>query len=228
MTDLTDDTGAQPPGRRRVGLLAGVAAAVVILAALGATGGWLLAGARDNDPVADPPASPSPPVETRSPDPTESPTIYPAPSSTRTRTAQPEPGGFPLPDVTRTDFADARRRLRALKLEGQVIFGGNGDDQTVERTEPEPGTTVRPGITVKLYVRGAAPRVTVPNVVGMPCADAGKVIAEHGLTPHYAPKKAGRVASQEPAPPAEVTWNGPVNLSCEVAPAEPSASTPNV
>ena len=197
----------EPPGRSRPGLVAGVAGAVVVLAALGATGGWLLAGANESD-QGSVDRSPSPSISyLSSPSPT-----YSAPSPTES--AATAAGEFPLPDVTGRDFVAARQELRNHKLGVQLVFGDAGDDRSVERTTPDPGTPVRAGITVKLHVRGTPPALAVPLLLGRNCAAAGREAADRGLTPQYKPRKAGRVVRQDPPPYAEARWNDKVTLYC--------------
>jgi hypothetical protein len=223
MTDGWSEGSAEPPRRPRVWVLAGVAGAVVLLAAVGATGGWLLAGSTGKDAgagaagrSASPSPSPSLPRSTsRAPSSSSSPSPAPA-SAAPGRSGSTKPGAaqFPLPDVTGDDFADARRRLRDLKLGVQVVFGGAGEDRSVNRTEPSPGASVHAGITVKLYVLGAPPSLEVPSLVGMGCAAAGREAADRGFDPRYVPRKAGTVARQDPQPYARAHWNDPVTLYC--------------
>jgi hypothetical protein len=201
----------EPAGRSRLRLLAWVAGAVVVLAAVGATGGWLLASASGTDQS--PSSASSPPPSSPSPSYLES--SGPASES--------ETGEFALPDVTGSDFADARRRLRDLKLGVQLVFGGIGDDRSVERTEPLAGAAVRPGVTVKLHVPGEPPSLTVPRLLGMTCAAAGRDAADRGFTPRYEPQKLGVVVRQEPEASAEAHWNDQVTLYCDGAAA---TSTP--
>jgi hypothetical protein len=216
------DGDPEPPKRPRLRLLAGAAGAAIALAAVGATGGWLLAGSDrssrgsgDRSPT--PPASYLSPSSTGStpsptgstPSPTESATPIP------TESATPIPGEFPLPDVTGADFIAARRQLRELRLGVQVDFGGEGDGHSVERTSPRAGQTVRAGITVKLHVRGDPPTLQVPSLLGIRCADAGRDAADRGLVPRYDPQKAGVVVKQDPQPYEEARWNDRIKLDCK-------------
>jgi hypothetical protein len=209
MTEEWSTPGEEPPKRPRAGLLAGIAAAVVVLAAGGAAGGWLLAGTGKNN-RAESTRSASPRPSSASPSPADQPTPATSPSVAN----PPAAGEFALPDVIGQDFVEARKALRNLKLGVQVTFGEDGRAGSVIRTAPAPGTAVHAGITVRLRVAGDAPPVTVPGVVGMACADAGQVIADHGLEPQYSPGKAGKVLRQDPQPPADVRWNDKVKLYC--------------
>lgn len=199
-----------PPQRSRLRLLAGVAGAVVVLSAVGATGGWLLARSNGGN-VGSGRAGLSP---SQSPSPSES--VSPSYTESSSPTSAPSPAAdqFALPDVTGSDFTDARRRLRDLRLGVQVVFGGRGDDRSVERSEPPGGTLVRAGVTVKLYVPGAPPSLTVPRLVGMACAAAGRDAADRGFTPRYEPNRAGVVVRQDPEPSAEARWNDRITLFC--------------
>jgi hypothetical protein len=208
MSDLWTEGEPEPPRRSRLGLLASIGGAVVVLAAVGATGGWLLAGAgKSNQGSAG--RSPSPSISYLSPSP--SPSSAPSPTES---TASID-GEFPLPDVTGRDFVDARRQLRDRRLGVQVVFDGKGDDRSVERTKPGPGEVVHAGITVKLHVPGEPPALEVPSLLGTACADAGQEAADRGLIPQYKPKKAGRVTGQDPQPYARARWNDRVTLYCD-------------
>jgi PASTA domain-containing protein len=206
---------SEAPRQSRLRLLAGVAGAVVVLAALGATGGWLLAGS-NGDNQGSGGRSPRPSTSPSS-SPSSDYTSAPASSAEPSRPESTAPGTdqFSLPDVTGSDFVAARQRLRDLKLGVQLVFGGTGDDRSVEGTVPPPGTAVRGGVTVKLQVRGAPPSLAVPRLVGMTCAAAGKAAADAGFTPQYLPEKVGIAVGQDPEPFAEAHWSDRLRLSCE-------------
>jgi hypothetical protein len=207
-SDADPEPEPAPPQRSRPRLLAGVAGALVVLAAVGATGGWLLArsngdasrsGRAGASPSYGPSVSPSPSYTDSSPSPT----------AVETFAEQ-----FVLPDLTGRDVTDARRSLLDRRLGVVVIFGGRGDDRSVERTDPPPGTDVHIGMTVKLYVPGEPPVLTVPRLLGMTCPAAGRAAADRGFTPRYVPDRAGVVVRQEPEPSAEARWNDRITLHC--------------
>jgi hypothetical protein len=190
---------------------------VIVLAAVGATGGWLLGRAdRDNQAAAG--AGSSPPGRLLSPSPAFSSPASEVPSYAEPSQSEPDvpsAGGFPLPNVVGTDFVEARQRLRELRLGVQVEFDGDGDGRTVQRTRPAPGHEVHPGITVRLQVQGEPPTLQVPRLVGMSCLEAGRLAADSGLVPRYKPRKVGRVTRQDPRPYATARWNDKVTLVCE-------------
>jgi beta-lactam-binding protein with PASTA domain len=103
-----------------------------------------------------------------------------------------------------------------------VIFDGTGDDRSVDSMEPTPGTTVHAGITVKLHVPGAPPDLTVPRLIGMACAKAGREAADQGLNPQYMPKKTGSVLRQDPEPSTTARWTDTITLYCSDGPGTPS------
>lgn len=223
-------TEEAPGSRRNVGVIVAAAVAVVVLALVGGTTGYLLAGASNgrasnggpSDPASSPSATPGPSqAASGSPSPSPSP-APPAPPARPTASAAPA-DGFPLPDVTGRDFEEVFRELRARKLGVQVFFGSIGDSRLVERTEPRAGEIVRPGITVKLFVPGRPPEATVPSVVGLPCDEAGRIVADHGLVPRYETGRTGRVWRQDPEPPGALRWNDQVRLICAAASPGPSA-----
>ncbi len=202
-----DAPGEPQAQRSRKGLVTAIVAAVLGLAVIGATAGWLLADRTAGDGSTPPPTS-SPATPGESEPPVAEPSVVPTAASVT-------PAGFPLPDVRDTDFEQARKRLRSLNLGVQVFFAASGDDRTVERTVPPGGQLVRQGITVKLYVRGKAPLATVPSVLGLPCNQAGSIVADHGLTPQYPTGRQGVVVRQDPeATDLTVHWNQTVRLYC--------------
>lgn len=205
----------QPLSRgTRLRIVFGVAAGVVVLAMLGFVIGWALHG---SDRASAGPANSATP-----------PTPPPSPSASPTASASPSPaqrgipGPFALPNLTGQDFISSRQQLRDLQLGVQLVFEPGASaaaavpDGSVERTEPVASTLVKPGITVKLYVAGAAPLLVPPNVVGSPCNEAGKAVAAAGLYPQYPTGRQGTVTSQDPtADDTGVHWNDQVRLFCQ-------------
>ncbi|MER7420846.1 PASTA domain-containing protein [Micromonospora peucetia] len=220
---MTDgDTGARDdagPDRSTVLLRGGVA--VVLLAAVGATGGWILAGT--DDPPAQPPAAASLPAtgtsEAAPPTPRRS-----APSAPRT-TAPSRSTGLTVPALIGKEFTDARGELREKRLGWRLVFG-RGTGTTVERTSPEVGTAVQPGRTVTLYVSGPAPAATVPDVVGDKCAEAADELVDEGFYPHYRTGRTGTVSRQDPAGDGAGRWNDQVSIWCGDAPEDGGSASP--
>jgi uncharacterized RDD family membrane protein YckC len=210
----------EPPRRASAGLLAGLGAMVVVLAAAGAVGGWLLAGdgggRQGLDVNLTPSASPTA-------QPSHTPTLSPA-TPTTSPTATRSDGGFRLPDLVGQDFEQARRALRERGLGWRLVFGASGDDRSVERTEPAAGSRLQPGQTVKLIVRGAAPPVVVPILLGRPCKAAAGLLVDRGLYPQYPTGHSGPVRKQDPEPPAELRWNDRVKIYCGPGPIAPTGS----
>ncbi|MGW5673103.1 PASTA domain-containing protein [Micromonospora sp. NPDC003776] len=215
---VRDDQG---PGRSR--LLLGGGLAVLLLAVIGASGGWMLAG--DPDRPVSAAGTPSTSIEET---PTEAApsTPSPRPSATRTTTTAP---GLTVPELVGTDFAEARRQLRDRKLGWRLVFG-TGSDRSVLRTSPEPGTPVRRGVTVTLWVAGSAPAVAVPDLIGLACGDAADDLFEAGLYPRYRTGRKGEVTDQDPVAAAPAHWNDRVDLTCgeepQATPVVTSSPTP--
>lgn len=208
----------QRPDRSRV--LLGGGLAVLLLAVIGASGGWMLAGGPDR-PVSTAGTPPATIEET----PTETlpTTPSPRPSATRTTTTA---SGLTVPELVGTDFAEARRQLRDRKLGWRLVFG-TGADRSVLRTSPEPGTPVRRGVTVTLWVAGSAPAVAVPDLTGLDCGDAAHDLVEAGLYPRYRATRQGGVTAQDPAAGAPAHWNDQVDLTCGEEPSAAPAVTPS-
>ncbi|HEX6500985.1 MAG TPA: PASTA domain-containing protein [Micromonosporaceae bacterium] len=129
-----------------------------------------------------------------------------------------------MPDLVGQDFADARRTLRGFQLGVRLVFAADGTDRSVRATDPPAGAPVPKGITVKVYVRGAAPLLTPPDLVGRSCNEAGHDAAEAGLYPQYPSGRSGVVTAENPSPDADdVHWNDTIYLYCG---ADPSPSAP--
>ncbi|PWR06268.1 penicillin-binding protein [Micromonospora sicca] len=209
--------GPADQGPDRVRLLLGGGLAVALLAVIGASGGWLIAG---GDPG---PAGPPAAAVTTAP--AQTPTTdgpHSTPPVTRTTARTTPAGGLTVPELVGVDFTDARRQLHERKLGWRLVFG-TGTGRNVERTSPEPGTPVRRGVTVTLWVAGPAPAVAVPDLVGDDCAAAADDLVEAGLYPRYRTGRRGTVTAQDPAAGASARWNDPVALGC----GDPPSTTPD-
>ncbi|MEV1143826.1 PASTA domain-containing protein [Micromonospora sp. NPDC049799] len=214
MTDGNTEHGAGgDAGPDRLTLMLGGGLAVALLAAIGATGGWLLAGADDEATGRASALASSSPSAARS---------SAAPSSERPRSTPPRTtapartDGPTVPPVVGMDFEKAREELRDRRLGWRLIFG-SGTGRAVERAYPEVGQEVSPGRTVTLYVSGPAPAATVPDLIGESCSEAADELVEDGFYPSYRLRRTGVVNRQEPAADSTARWNDRVSIWCEVA-----------
>ncbi|MEV4690057.1 PASTA domain-containing protein [Micromonospora echinospora] len=209
-----DGTG---PGRAR--LLIGGGLAVVLLAVIGGSAGWILAGDPDR-PAAPGEAAPVVTASTSAPVTTPPATTAAAPTGTRTSA----PAGLTVPEVVGVDFEQARRELRDRRLGWRLVFG-TGAGRSVERASPAPGTPVKRGVTVSLFVTGPAPAVTVPDVGTLSCSDAADDLVDAGLYPRYGTGRQGPVTAQEPVAGSPARWNDQVVLTCgDIRSVSPSAT----
>ncbi|MEU0156568.1 PASTA domain-containing protein [Micromonospora fulviviridis] len=209
------------PGPDRTRLLLGGGLAMVLLAVIGASGGWVLAGEPDRPAAPPAAASGTPSVDATSPTAAAPSAADDRPTGTRTTTA----GGLTVPQLVGTDFEQARRELRDRKLGWRLVFG-SGSGRTVERTSPEPGTPVKRGVTVTLWVAGPAPAVSVPDLLAQSCADAADDLVAAGLYPRYRTRRQGPVTAQDPAGGSSARWNDPVTLTCGDDPATTPTASP--
>ncbi|SCE69257.1 PASTA domain-containing protein [Micromonospora viridifaciens] len=211
------------PGPDRTRMLLGGGLAAVLLAVIGASGGWILAGeaGAPSQPVAGvttqpPPSAGAPSAGTPSGTPQQRPT------GVRTTAA----AGLTVPEVVGTDFERARQELRDRKLGWQLVFG-TGSGRNVQRTSPAPGTPVRRGTTVVLWVAGPAPALAVPDLIAQDCGDAADDLVAAGLYPRYRTDRRGPVTAQDPAGGATARWNDRVALTCgDEASTAPETSPP--
>ncbi|MFI5928843.1 PASTA domain-containing protein [Micromonospora sp. NPDC051543] len=230
MTDANTGRQESSGGRdggdgRRAGVLLGGGLVAVLLAVVGATGGWLLAGEDDESP-ATPQAvattAGTPTGEATSSRPTTGRTT---PSAPRTTASATKGTGLTVPPVVGTDFLQAREMLRKQRLGWRLVFGG-GTGRTVASASPAVGTPVTRGTTVQLQIAGPPPAAEVPDVVGDDCAKAADELVEEGLYPSYRSGRSGKVSRQEPAEDAPARWNDEVSIWCGAA-APPSQPTAN-
>ena len=207
------------PGRGRMLLGGGVA--VILLGVIGASVGWILAGEPER-PAAPGDAAPVGAPSTSASGTTAPPTATARPTGTRSSA----PAGLTVPEVVGVDFEQARRDLRERRLGWRLVFG-TGAGRTVERTSPAPGTPVKRGTTVTVWVSGPAPAVTVPDVSTLSCSDAADDLVEAGLYPRYATGRQGPVTAQEPAAGGTARWNDQVTLTCGDKASTPPTVSPS-
>jgi hypothetical protein len=140
----------------------------------------------------------------------------PPPTPTASAATSAAGGSFALPDLSGLSFQDARTKVRDLKLGWRLVFEGTLADPTVRVTDPPASTPVKPGDTVKILVKGAAPLATVPDVRGLPCSEAVARIVDAGLYPDYQTGRDGVVLSQNPTAiaPKTLRWNDQLQIRC--------------
>lgn len=191
---------------------------MVLLAVIGGSAGWILAGDPDR-PAASGEATPVVTASTSAP--ATTPPATTAPTGTRTST----PAGLTVPEVVGVDFEQARRELRDRRLGWRLVFG-TGAGRSVERASPAPGTPVKRGVTVSLFVTGPAPAVSVPDVGALSCSDAADDLVDAGLYPRYGTGRQGPVTAQEPVAGSPARWNDQVVLTCGDTRSESPSATP--
>ncbi|MBD3007715.1 MULTISPECIES: Stk1 family PASTA domain-containing Ser/Thr kinase [unclassified Streptomyces] len=100
-----------------------------------------------------------------------------------------------VPPVLRKTQAEAEKKLHGAGLEVKVVneFSDVVPKGKVIGSKPGPGERVRDTGTVTIRVSQGRPRAEVPNVVGMPLAEAKRKIADQGLT---VGKVTGRFSSE--------------------------------
>ncbi|GGM50848.1 hypothetical protein GCM10011608_39710 [Micromonospora sonchi] len=217
---MNDGTMDGRPGRGDAGpdrtLIIGGGLAAVLLAIIGATGGWVLAG--DQKPPrtlsADGTGGPTPSAQPTTSPPRGKPTPAAAPSSIApSSTAPTRPTGLIVPDLVGLDFEEAREELRDRGLGWSFVFG-RGDSSSVRSTNPTAGTPVKRGITVVVDVAGAAPPNEVPDLIGDDCHDARADLVDAGFSPRYPTGRSGTVTAQDPPDGTIGRWNDVVSIWC--------------
>ncbi len=129
-----------------------------------------------------------------------------------------------LPDLKNYSRSDAEKILGEMDVNVSIVTLSDKNIKIghIIKTEPERGTVVAAGDTVKLYVsRGNdndKNKTHVPNVVGQTSLDeAKKVLAKNSLrvgswTMRHDSAPAGTILEQNPAPGTELIMGGAVDL----------------
>jgi hypothetical protein len=130
-----------------------------------------------------------------------------------------------------TQFPDARNQLRSHQVGVDLVFLGNGNDETVNRTSPPAGRSVSPGDTVKLFVNGVAPPLAVPPVPqGTTCQQWGRHLVDIGFRiAGYQGNRSKLVTAESPDQTDPTTvWNQAITLTCgDHGTPSPSPSSPS-
>lgn len=136
-----------------------------------------------------------------------------------------EVGGdtVPVPDLGRTTFAEAERLLAEAGLAvGEVSrypHPSVPEGQVVAQS-PVPGQHLRPGAEVRLGVSAGPVSVLVPNLIGLPAAEAAALASRLGFAveqldrPDAGPS--GMVLSVDPAPGTERRLPAPLRITVSV------------
>ncbi|MFD6753561.1 MULTISPECIES: PASTA domain-containing protein [Micromonospora] len=211
--EVTDGrTTRADTGPDRTTMVVGGGVAAVLLAIIGAAGGWVLAGDDQRQPetpvLAEGSRSPRAPAPS-------SPRERPASTSAPTSAAAPSPTGLTVPDLVGMDLEEARNEVRKRGLEWKFVFG-TGDNQSVRSTDPVAGTPVEHGSTISITVAGAAPSNEMPQLVGEDCRKAAAELFDNGFSPRYPAGLTGKVTDQEPAAGTVGRWDDVAYIFCAI------------
>lgn len=137
----------------------------------------------------------------------------------------------PVPDLQGKPLAEARRLAQEAGLNlvvRQEEYNEKFPEGTVYLVQPEPGTSVKVGGAVQVWVSKGARLVEVPNVLGLREDEARQRLVQAGLQVGKVEEKqdanvpAGVVLSQSPAPKLRVERDAPVNLVISSGPPVPA------
>jgi hypothetical protein len=157
-------------------------------------------------PAVSPSLTTSPPVST-----SPSASTSPSDSASTSPSTSPSASAFALPDLTNVDFRVAWAKLRDLKLSWDMKFEGDAGDLTVSSTDPVAGSPVSKGTPIHVHVRGPAPLVAMPSLVGLTCDQASAELTDAGsLVADYPAGRTGVVKAQVPlaTDPPTLRWGG--------------------
>ncbi len=136
----------------------------------------------------------------------------------------------PVPDLRGKPLVEARRLAQEAGLNlvvRQEDYNEQFPEGTVYLVQPEPGSSVKAGGAVQVWVSKGARTVEVPNVQGLSEADARQRLVQAGLQVGKVEEKphptapAGTVLSQSPGPRQKVNRDAPVDLVVSKGPALP-------
>jgi serine/threonine-protein kinase len=142
------------------------------------------------------------------------------------------PERYQVPDEAGKDAALAQNELTQLKLVVQVtqVHDDLVPAGTVVGTDPQAGTSVKPGMKITLKVsKGRAP-ITVPSLIDQPLDQAQAALTGQGLKvavkQQDSPKPANTVLSQDPADGTGVEPGATVTLTVSKGP--PAVGVPDL
>lgn len=137
----------------------------------------------------------------------------------------PAPVAVTVPELAGVaqDQAVARLEAEGLRARVEVQPVGTAEPGSVVAQEPAAGAEVRTGDLVSVVVAEPAPDVSIPDVLGLPEAEAVAVLADAGLTSRTEPwvsgtDPPGSVVSQAGNPGNLVAAGSEVVLTVAVAP----------
>jgi beta-lactam-binding protein with PASTA domain len=136
-----------------------------------------------------------------------------------------------VPDVVGLRTDEATRRLVANGFRAQVARAPSERPRgVVIRQRPAAGTALDRGQTVTLVASQGPPTVAVPDLVGLPLAEAFQRLEAAELRPRanrvFSPRPRGRVIRQQPAAGEEVERDSVVSLTASRGPGR--VAVPNV
>jgi serine/threonine-protein kinase len=148
--------------------------------------------------------------------------------SSGTATSPEPPAAVETPAVVGRTASAASEALREAGLEVRIALVESSERRgTVVGQAPSAGTEVADGSTVQLEVakaRAAPPRIEVPDVLGVPAAEARSRLRAAGLRVRsvgvVSEEPAGTVLEQSPRAGAEVEKGASVRLTVSTGPAE--------
>ncbi len=145
------------------------------------------------------------------------------------------PAGVTVPNVVGRPLVDAERAIVAAGLTVGAVekaYSNTVPAGSIVKQAPAGGSIVRPGTAVDLVVSAGPAAVTVPDVVGLPLANAERAIVAAGLTVGVVEKAyndtvpVGSIIAQSPVGGSIVAPGSAVKLAVSAGPAP--ATVPNV
>ncbi|MEJ5253564.1 MAG: protein kinase [Chthonomonadetes bacterium] len=137
----------------------------------------------------------------------------------------------PVPDLQGKPLVEARRLAKEAGLNlviRQEDYNEQFPEGTIYLVQPEPGSSVKVGGVVQVWVSKGARTVEVPDVQGLSEADARQRLVQAGLQVGKVEEKphptapAGTVIAQSPAPKQKANRDAPVDLVLSSGPPAPA------
>lgn len=141
-----------------------------------------------------------------------------------------------VPTITGLTLPQAQNVVTAAGLKiGDITTqsGSSAPEGSIIAQTPEAGVAVRDGSSLSIVIAAFRPKVSVPSVIGLSTAEAGRIIASAGLVAQVSRKYSDStpqdsVIDQSPPAGQSVLLGSSVNISISIGPQSTTVTLPDV
>jgi serine/threonine-protein kinase len=141
-----------------------------------------------------------------------------------------------VPTITGMTLPEAQNVVTAAGLKINDITtqtGSNAPDGSIIAQTPGPGVSVRDGSSIAIVIAAIRPKVSVPNLVGLSTAEAGRTITSAGLVAQISRRYSDAtpqdtVIDQIPPAGQSVLVGSSVNISISLGPQSTTETLPDL